>query len=704
MTVFLVNLLLFFSTPLLQLDNSPAVKDVSNFEFLMDPKGNYSISDVVASTSFLPIFSKNPNFGLGEEAVWLRFKVQSLGKQNEKKFLVINNPNLDEVGFYLVRDGEVKVKQFSGRLHNFNERLFPSRKLIFGAELEESETYEVYLKIISTDKRIVSVSIANLQSINNQLNFENIIFGIFTGVFFGLFFYNLFLYFSLNDNTYLIYVLYLLLVWIGQSAILGYAQELLWPNWVWMNLRSNVLFSVIGSMSAIWFVQSFLKTKKYLPKLDMGLIIIYGVYGLILIGTIFGYLTFTYGVFLVTQAIVIPYVFLMSMFILKSGFKPARFFLIAWSVFMVGIFLYVLTQMGAIPFSQPYFYLMPFGATLGVILLSFALADRINDQKRENEYEQNRKLKLLEEHESRIVEQNEFLEEKVKQRTEELELTLHNLQNTQTQLVNQEKMASLGQLTAGIAHEINNPINFVSSNISPLKRDINDLLELVNAYREKGKLEFTDSSKKDLQQIEEDIEFDYILKEIDQLLRGMEEGAKRTVEIVKELRLFSRVDEQDVKRVDIHDGINSTLILLNSSMSGKIEVHKEFGNIPIIECLPGKLNQVFMNIITNAIHALMENLDKISEPRITIRTVHIGEKIRIEIEDNGFGMPAKVKQRIFEPFFTTKAVGKGTGLGLSIVYTIIENHKGTLEVRTEQGKGTNFIITLPIYQNTEQND
>jgi signal transduction histidine kinase len=265
-------------------------------------------------------------------------------------------------------------------------------------------------------------------------------------------------------------------------------------------------------------------------------------------------------------------------------------------------------------------------------------------------------------------------------------------------------MASLGQLTAGIAHEINNPINFVSSNISPLKRDITDLLDIVNAYREKGKLEFSDASKKDLKRVEEDIEFDYILKEIDQLLRGMEEGAKRTVEIVKGLRLFSRVDEQDVKRVDIHDGINSTLILLNSSMSGKIQVYKEFGSIPIIECLPGKLNQVFMNIITNAIHALLENLDKIPEPKITIRTFHIGEKISIEIEDNGFGMPAHVKQRIFEPFFTTKAVGKGTGLGLSIVYTIIENHKGTLEVSTEQGKGTNFIITLPIYQNIQQYD
>lgn len=698
------NIFLFLANPVLQQDSVSDMVDVSNYEFLLEKDKDLKIEEVISNSDFQPIISKNPNFGLGKQAIWLKFKLDHSRSEKDKKYLVINNPNLDEVFFYLVRDGKVLQHRVSGRIHDFNERIVLSRKIIFDLETGLKGTDEVYLKIKGSDKRIVSANIASMQAINFRLNFENIIFGIFTGVFFGLFFYNLFLYFSLNDNTYLVYVAYILLIWIGQTSILGFAQELIWPNWVWMNLRSNVLFSVLGSIFALLFVQSFLKTKKFLPKLDKGIWVIYVVYVILLVGNILGFLTLSYAVFLVTQTIVIPYAYLMSVFILKKGFKPARYFLIAWSLFMVGIFLFVLTQMGLLPFSSTYFHLMPFGATFGVILLSFALADRINEQKRENEKEQKEKLKLLEEHESRIIEQNEFLEEKVKQRTEELELTLHNLQNTQIQLVNQEKMASLGQLTAGIAHEINNPINFVSSNISPLKRDINDLLEVVNAYREKGKLEFTDSSKKDLEKVEEEIEFDYILKEIDQLLRGMEEGAKRTVEIVKGLRLFSRVDEQDVKRVDIHDGINSTLILLNSSMSGKIQVYKEYGNIPIIECLPGKLNQVFMNIITNAIHALVENLDKIPEPKITIRTIHIGEKIRIEIEDNGFGMPADVKKRIFEPFFTTKAVGKGTGLGLSIVYTIIENHKGTLEVRTAQGKGTNFIITLPIYQNTQQND
>jgi signal transduction histidine kinase len=259
-------------------------------------------------------------------------------------------------------------------------------------------------------------------------------------------------------------------------------------------------------------------------------------------------------------------------------------------------------------------------------------------------------------------------------------------------------MASLGQLTAGIAHEINNPINFVSSNISPLKRDIKDLLELMDLYREKGKLEFSDKSKSEVSDLEDDLELDYLLDEVNQLLSGMEDGAKRTVEIVRGLKLFSRIDEQDVKEVDIHDGLDSTLILLNSSMGGRVQVKKEYANLPLVECLAGKINQVFMNIISNAVHALLDHQVEGKTPELTLKTSQVGTDIIIQISDNGPGMPAHVRDKVFEPFFTTKPVGKGTGLGLSIVYTIIENHKGTIRVESEMNVGTNFIITLPINQ------
>lgn len=365
---------------------------------------------------------------------------------------------------------------------------------------------------------------------------------------------------------------------------------------------------------------------------------------------------------------------------------------------------FLLGDLNIVPNSFFTSYVFTFGSVFEALLLSFALADKINILKKEKEREQAQRLIVLAENEQLVREQNVMLEDKVKIRTDELEQALRNLQNTQSQLVNQEKMASLGQLTAGIAHEINNPINFVSSNIMPLKRDIKDIMEVIDFYRTTGAKEFTPNSQKEAKQLEQDLELDYVLEEVDQLLKGMDDGARRTVEIVKGLRLFSRVDEQDMKKVDIHDGINSTIILLNSTMPSKIRIVRDFGELPLVECLAGKINQVFMNIINNAVHALADHIDTIVDPVIEVRTKSLGEFVSIEIIDNGPGMPEHVKQRVFEPFFTTKAVGKGTGLGLSIVYSIIENHKGTLEVITEESQGTTFKITLPIYQSTQRHE
>lgn len=699
------TLLTLVNLPVFNWKAGESLINVESYEYYVDKEGELTLNEVVDKDAFQLIASENPNFGIDRSAVWLRFKIEGLNLTGENKFLVLNNNSLDRVNYYLVVDNEVVDSQKSGRVLKFSERILPSNKLIFAIQphANDSDAF-IYLRVESSDKKIVSAYIANTLGVYQRLNFENILFGIFTGVIVGLFFYNLFLYLSIRDLTYLVYVLHLVLVWLAQSSILGYTQELLWPEWVWMNQRSIVIFSSLVSVVGIWFLRLFLMSEKFTPVLDKGFNFIFGVYTVILANAFFISIMLSYQILLVTQSIVVLYVFIVAFSILKKGYGPARLYLIAWSVFMIGIFIFVFSEMGIIPFNKFSAYIMPFGSGLEIVLISFALADKINILKKEKESEQQEKLAFMKRNESLITRQNEVLEEKVKQRTLELEDILHNLQSTQTQLVEQEKMASLGQLTAGIAHEINNPINFVSSNVSPLKRDIQDILEILDAYKAKGELEFSADTLEELKAIEDDLELEYLLGEIEQLLVGMEEGANRTVEIVKGLKLFSRVDEQDVKRVDLHDGINSTLILLNSSMGGKIEVIKEYGNIPKVECLAGKINQVFMNVLNNAVQALLENPDQKEPPCITIRTKHIDDFVHIEFEDNGPGIPAALKQRIFEPFFTTKTVGKGTGLGLSIVYTIIENHKGLLEVKSEPTKGTNFIVKLPTLQNNESND
>ncbi len=293
----------------------------------------------------------------------------------------------------------------------------------------------------------------------------------------------------------------------------------------------------------------------------------------------------------------------------------------------------------------------------------------------------------------------EILEEKVMERTEEvlkqkeeLVTLLENLKSTQSQLVNAEKMASLGQLTAGVAHEINNPINFINANISPLERDISDLKELISKYDEivaKHKLK---EHFAEIETFKQDIDFEYVLDEINSLLQAIQEGVRRTTEIVRGLRNFSRVDENDMKLANINEGLESTLMILRNKLKNRIEIVKEFGNLPEIMCFPGKLNQVFMNIINNASDAIE------GEGTIRINTYQVSDNVCISIEDSGKGMSEEVRNRIFEPFYTTKDVGQGTGLGLYISFGIIQSMRGNIQVFSSPSKGSKFVITLPIGQ------
>ncbi len=272
----------------------------------------------------------------------------------------------------------------------------------------------------------------------------------------------------------------------------------------------------------------------------------------------------------------------------------------------------------------------------------------------------------------------------------QLEVALNKLKETQNQLVQSEKMASVGQLTAGIAHEINNPINFVSSNIKPLQRDLNDILELLSLYNDSIEKLNLKEKFESVEKFKNEIDYSFLLDEIKSLLNGIDEGAKRTTEIVRGLRNFSRLDESDRKLADINQGIDSTLLMLRNQLKNRIEVKKNLGSLPLLSCYPGKLNQVFMNLINNASQAIE------GAGTIFIETKAGVNIIIVSIKDTGSGMSDDVIRHIFEPFYTTKDVGKGTGLGLSITFGIVQEHNGTIEVISNPGQGTEFIIKLPM--------
>lgn len=281
----------------------------------------------------------------------------------------------------------------------------------------------------------------------------------------------------------------------------------------------------------------------------------------------------------------------------------------------------------------------------------------------------------------------------IQEKNSALNQLLDDLKATQQQLVMSEKMASLGQLTAGVAHEINNPINFVSANIKPLKENLSEIMDAIHRYDQVIKENKLDSFFEEVWQFNTDQDLAYTMQEVQDLLKGIEEGASRTTEIVKGLRNFSRLDQNVLKKADINEGLNSTLALLHNTYKEYITIEKEYGKIPEVECFPGEINQVLMNILSNAIQAIT------GEGKIFIKTWMDKNIVKIKIKDTGSGMDIATKDKIFDPFFTTKEVGKGTGLGLSISYGILKKHKGEIDVESEIGKGTEFTISLPIQQN-----
>ncbi|BCL34337.1 PAS domain S-box protein [Nostoc sp. MS1] len=299
-------------------------------------------------------------------------------------------------------------------------------------------------------------------------------------------------------------------------------------------------------------------------------------------------------------------------------------------------------------------------------------------------------------------------EAKLKQQAIELEQTLKKLQKTQSHLIQSEKMSSLGQLVAGVAHEINNPVNFIYGNLTHATSYTRELLNLLELYQEN----YPNPVLKIQKEIK-NIDLDFLIEDLPKLLSSMELGAERIRQIVASLRTFSRLDEAELKAVDIHQGIDSTLMILEHRLKKKsdhpqIKVIKDYGNLPLVECYAGQLNQVFMNILANAIDALEDSLiqGKLTndQPQIRICTQElISQQIMICISDNGLGIPEQVKQRLFDPFFTTKPVGKGTGLGLSISYQIItERHGGSLKCISSPNQGSEFIIQIPIEQSNKK--
>lgn len=646
------------------------------------------------------------NLGVSDHTYWVKFNLVNLGTHNDLQ-LEVPYPILDEITMYQF-SGKVLLDSFAGgERYPFSYRANKSKNFIFPLNLKTGDSVTCYLRIRSGEQIILPIRIETPEILYNRHLKDDLFNGIYFGIIIVMILYNLFVFFSTKDRSYVYYVIYIFFVGLTQAILNGYAYKYLWPDTPWLSLRATMLGGAFSGLSTIFFVRNFLNTRQFSPTFDKLLHVFTIGYLASLVFCFMGNLQLSYNLINVTAG---PGSFILLFTAIniyrKHKSRPALFFIISWSVFILSVITFVLKDVGVIPYNALTISGLQIGSAFVVTLLSIALADRINILTREKEKSQGEALRAAQENERIIREQNITLETKVQERTVELQetnvqlhTTLDELKQTQSQLVEQEKMASLGQLTAGIAHEINNPINFVSSNVKPLKRDVEQLIDLMNRFENIGSSEKpTEEKIREIAALKKEFDFDYLLEEINFLLKGINEGSSRTAEIVKGLRIFSRVDEDDIKLADIREGLESTLIIINNSLTNKIEVRKDYAELPKVECYPGKLNQVFLNILSNGIYAVQAKFGNEAGGWVQIKTQLREPYIDIIISDNGTGMDDETKKKLFEPFYTTKPVGEGTGLGLSIVYNTINKHNGIIKVDSELGKGTTFTISIPINQ------
>lgn len=631
--------------------------------------------------------SITPNLGLSEDTVKLE--------------LSIANPNGRVLFFRSHSYDYFSVTDSLGRMILSDEDY---QKGIQQFKLADSIKHQNFqIKILSGEQILLPIVVSDENTILNENRIKDAFYLFFAGIFVSTLLYNLFLFVSLGDVLYLIYVIATIFIGLVQLHFGGKLTEWFYNRQSIFAVYDTQILGALSGVSTIIFANSFLHTKRYcnwVYRISLFSILLYT---LSLILLCFSLPTVSYQIINLNASVSLLLV-VASVYAIRGGNRQAKFFLFAWSFFLIGVTVFALKDFGILPFNAFTNFALPVGSVVEILLLSFALADRINVLKQEKELSQQQAFVAMKENERLVTEQNVQLEKKVHERTADLEnrnselhTAMNDLRMTQQQLVESEKLASIGQMTAGIAHEINNPINFVQSNVGPLKRDIDEILDLLS------QLALIDENKDLLEQVNHlknqyiQLDVEYLKHEIQQLLNGIEDGSKRTAEIVKGLRVFSRMDRNELVSADINECLSSTLVVMKNMTKAEVTLNVELGqNIPKINCYPGKLSQVFMNLVTNAVQATRipgrQPIDRV----INVRSFFKDNTINVEIQDNGNGIPTEIQHKIFEPFFTTKDVGEGTGLGLGIVSGIVGEHNGKLSFTSNENAGTTFLITLPI--------
>jgi PAS domain S-box-containing protein len=820
---------------LLKVDPMEKSYNIAPFmEILEDKTTKLTINDVSS-----PLISQNfhkkpdldPNFGYTNSAYWGRFSISS--NQECKRILEFDYALAENIQLFIPDNKGGFIRKESGFLVPFGQREEKYRHFIVKLPVNQApKTFYIRVKSNSYALQLPLI-LWKTEAFNNRVKNDFFVFGSFFGIFIFLILYNLILCLILKDSTYFYFVMHIISVIMVYMTLFGLTEEYFWPDTG--NFNPNLSYFLIFSANVflLLFSSRFLETSKYFPRISKSINYLIITFGLLAFLSLLTGLKYP-QIIPLSGLLTLVIITVMAFYTFFKGYKPARYFLLAWLIYISPFFVVILNGLNIVEGNFFLLYNLLLGSSIEVILISLALADRLNSLKNRIEKQnilleeeiiyridtENRALenqekfrKLVEDinvivwnaypepleftfvskeaekilgysvrdwleipnfwknhiyiedrenagnffavlaknpkdmefeyrmtdfegkliwfrnivrvilengkaielvgvmvditsqklAEAELKEINDELDNRVNLRTIELELInkkhiqkIEELKNAHIMLVQAEKMASLGVLTAGIAHEINNPINYINASIYGLNNITEDILCLIDKY-EQINLENFHEKQIEIEGFRNQIDFNELKEGLKVLTGNIIIGINRTSEIVNGLNTFSRSDDTNKYPFDINNNIDLTLRLLQSQFSGLIKINRQYGDIPNIMCFSGKINQVFMNLLSNAIDSIKSKKQLTDGEEIVIRTSHADENhIRVEITDTGPGIPKDIQGRIFEPFFTTKTVGKGTGLGLAITSSIIKNHNGKIEIQSNPVKGCTFIILLPI--------
>ncbi|MDP4763094.1 MAG: sensor histidine kinase [Salibacteraceae bacterium] len=655
-----------------------------------------TLEHVAANGTFKANTKKAGNEGNSGAKIWCRFKLKAADAG--LWYLELGNPLLSDIELHAIgSNGSVKRIDYSA-YKAFSERHLANNLFFFPLDFEANEEKTIYISLVATYPLDFPLSIMQAETIIEKNHKLDVFHGIFFGFIIVMALYNFFLYFSVKEELYLYYVFCIVGMGLMIAHFTGYAFNFLWPFFPTMN-QWPAIMPCIGITFAFLFTTKFLQLSKNMPKLDKILKMMLA----ILLLSIPLNLVHVLGVFesplpIIIAAIIIQLIavildvtlFIAGLTMYRRGFSPAKYFLLAWSSLLIGALIYVFLNLGILEPSFFTKFALEMGVGIEITFLSFALADRINVYKREKAQAQNDAFAALQENERLIVEQNKMLEEKVTERTRELDArnnelteTINELKETQQKLVESEKMASLGTLVAGIAHEINTPVGIGVTAASGFIDKTESLA---------GKLKADTMSKKDLMEY-----LNFMYKSSKLVLSNLQ----RTAELVKSFKQVSVDQSVEEKRTF---ALGSYLKDIVNTIAPKFkgqEVDFKFDcpdNI-MLHSYPGAFAQIITNFMVNSsLHAFEE-----SNAGTIILTGRLTEnEVILSYSDNGKGMSKEITERIFDPFFTTNKQ-HGTGLGMHIVYNLVtQKLMGTIELISSPGNGVTFTISLPKSEVIEQ--